>query len=80
MKRSGEGGEWSWYWAIKPVSDTQSASHALALAIVVWNLRNAFDHFTVSVWVLFWMTPRDKTATGEGKERRGRRGVGARVT
>lgn len=62
--------------AIKPVSDTQSASHALAQAIVVWNLRNAFDRFTVSVWVLFWMTPGDKTATREGKERRDRQGAG----
>lgn len=72
MKRSGEEGG-SWYWAIKPVSDTQSASHALAQAIVVWNLRDAFDHFAVSVWVLFWITPRDKTATGEGKEEKRQR-------
>lgn len=62
--------------AIKPVSDTQSASHALAQAIVVWNLRNAFDRFTASVWVLFWTTPGDKTATREGKERRDRQGAG----
>lgn len=59
----------SWYWAIKPVSDTQSASHALAQAIVVWNLRNAFDQYGVSVWVLVWTTPGDKTATREGKGR-----------
>lgn len=57
-----------------PVSDTQSTSHALAQAIVVWNLRNAFDQYGVSVWVLFWMTPGDKTATREGKGGRGRGG------
>lgn len=61
---------------IKPVSDTQSASHALAQAIVVWNLRNAFDRFTASAWVLFWTTPGDKTATREGKKRRDRQGAG----
>ena len=71
-----EEGEAGWYWAIKPASDTQSASHALARAIVVWNSRNAFDRFGVSVWVLFWTTPGDKTATREGKERRGRGGGG----
>lgn len=65
-----------WYWAIKPASDTQSASHALAQAIVVWNLRNAFDQYGVSVWVLFWTTPGDKTATREGNERRRRGGGG----
>lgn len=75
-REGGREGETGWYWAIKPESDTQSASHALAQAIVVWNLRNAFDRFGVSVWVLFWMTPGDKTATREGKERRGRRGRG----
>lgn len=32
-----------------PASDTQSPAHALALAIVVWNLRNAFDRFGVCV-------------------------------
>lgn len=47
------GGGWGWHWAIKPASDTQSASHALAQAIVIWNSRNAFDRFGVSVWVLF---------------------------
>lgn len=66
----------TWYWPIKPVSDTQSASHALAQAIVVWNLRNAFDRDGVSVWVLFWTTPGDKTATREGKGRIDRGGVG----
>lgn len=49
--------------------DTQSRSHALALAIVVWNLRNPFDQHGVSVWVLFWMAPEDKTAIRQGKER-----------
>lgn len=49
--------------------DTQSRSHALALAIVVWNLRNPFDLHGVSVWVLFWMAPEDKTAIRQGKER-----------
>lgn len=49
--------------------DTQSHSHALALAIVVWNSRNPFDQHGVSVWVLFWMAPEDKTAIREGKER-----------
>lgn len=52
------------------VSDTQSASHALALAIVVWNLRNPFDRLAVSVWVLFWTSPGDKTAIRERQERR----------
>lgn len=65
-----------WYWAIKPVSDTQSASRALAQAIVVWNLRNAFDQCGVPVWVLFWMTPGDTTATREGKGRTGSGGGG----
>ena len=36
-----------WYLEMKPASDTQSTSHALAQAIVVWNLRNAFDLYTV---------------------------------
>lgn len=36
-----------WYRAIKPVSDTPSASHSLAVAIVVWNLRNALDRLAV---------------------------------
>lgn len=49
--------------------DIQSRSHALALAIVVWNLRNPFDQHGVSVWVLFWMAPEDKTAIRQGKER-----------
>lgn len=40
--------------------DPQSSSHALAQAIVIWNLRNAFDQSGVSAWLLFWMTPRDK--------------------
>lgn len=66
----GEGGS-GWYWAIKPESDTQSTSHALARAIVAWNLRNAFDQHGVSVWVLFWTTPWDKTATREVKGRTG---------
>lgn len=39
------------YWAIKPASDTQSASHALARPIVVWNLRNAFDRLAASAGV-----------------------------
>ena len=68
--------EKGWYRAIKPASDTQSTSHALAQAIVVWNLRNAFDQYGVSVWVLFWTTPGDKTATREGIERIDRGGGG----
>lgn len=51
------------------VSDTQSASHALALAIVVWNLRNPFDRLAVSVWVLFWTSPGD-SGSRERQERR----------
>lgn len=65
-----------WYRAIKPASDTQSASHSLA--IVVWNLRNAFDRLAVPAWVLFWRSPEDKTVTREEKEKRQMRwwGVG----
>lgn len=49
---------------IKSASDTQSASHALAQAVVVWNVSYASDHFAVCVVILV------KTATREGKERR----------
>lgn len=59
-----------WYRAIKPASDTRSAPHSLALAIVVWNLRNAFDRLAVPAWVLFWRSPEDITVTREEKEKR----------
>lgn len=71
------GDRWTWWCRVSGEGvdtgqlcpDTQSHSHALALAIVVWNLRNPFDQHGVSVWVLFWMAPEDKTAIREGKER-----------
>lgn len=71
------GDRWTWWCGVSGEGvdsgqlcpDTQSRSHALALAIVVWNLRNPFDQHGVSVWVLFWMAPEDKTAIRQGKER-----------
>lgn len=59
-----------WYRAIKPASDTRSASHSLALAIVVWNVRNAFDRLAMPAWVLFWRSPEDITVTREETEKR----------
>lgn len=74
--RAGE----TWYWAIKPTSDTQSSSHALVQAIVVWNLRNAFDQYGVSVWVLFWTTPGDKQPQEKGKGEQAEEVWGQRAT
>lgn len=54
------------YLEMKTVSDTQRASHALARAIVKWNLRNAFDQYMVSVSVRL---DGNKTATREEKQR-----------
>lgn len=47
------------------VGTGQLRQQRLAPAIVVWNLRNAFDQYGV----LFWTTPEDKRDTRGGAQR-----------